>query len=152
MTTTTKRPYQPLTGPISADAAHAEPPARRAFPEESLPADLGRPKNETAKPVTIRIDAVFEGYAIAVSFEGNLTQLPGAIERLRAAGATPTAQPAQQWSYTPDGLPICPRHGAPMKKRSKQGDEWYSHVVTDSKGDDVYCRGYKGKDSPGYEC
>lgn len=106
---------------------------------------------EPNKPITIRIDATYEGYAIAVSFEGALSQLPSAIERLRAAGATPTAQPAQQWSYTPDGLPICPRHGAPMKKREKQGDTWYSHVVTGPNGDDLYCRGYHGKDSPGFE-
>ena len=66
-------------------------------------------------------------------------------------GATPTTQAAQQWSYTPDGLPICPRHGAPMKKREKQGDIWYSHVVTAPDGDDLYCRGYHGKDSPGYD-
>ncbi|HEX6293403.1 MAG TPA: hypothetical protein VFZ66_29750 [Herpetosiphonaceae bacterium] len=54
------------------------------------------------------------------------------------------------WSYTPEGLPICPKHGVPMKKREKQGDVWHSHSVGE-RGEDLYCRGYPGKESPGWE-
>ena len=52
--------------------------------------------------------------------------------------------------YTPDGLPVCPKHGAPMKKREKQGDTWYSHQVVDANGNECYCRGYASKSSPGW--
>jgi hypothetical protein len=108
--------------------------------------------NHQLRTLTIQIAAVYEGYTVTIAFEGTIQQLPGAIERLRALGVTPTAQPAQQWAYTPDGLPICPRHNAPMKKRERQGDTWFSHVVTGPDGEDCYCRGYKGKESPGYAC
>ena len=120
-------------------------------PTEQLPSPPSAQPAPAPTPPTIRISAVLEGFTIELSFAGKIDQLPGYIERLRAAGATPTAQPAQQWSYTPEGLPICPKHGAPMKKREKQGDTWFSHVVTASNGDDCYCRGYRGKDSPGYD-
>ena len=36
---------------------------------------------------------------------------------------------AAGWHLTPEGLPICPKHGVPMKECSKQGDAWHSHNV-----------------------
>lgn len=56
-----------------------------------------------------------------------------------------------QYQQTPDGLPICPKHGVPMQKREKQGDTWFSHKVTDANGNDQYCRGHAGPNSPGYQ-
>lgn len=56
---------------------------------------------------------------------------------------------AYQW--TPEGLPICPKHGEAMNRREKQGDVWYSHTVTDEYGEVHYCRGYASKSSPGWE-
>lgn len=56
---------------------------------------------------------------------------------------------AYQW--TPEGHPICPKHGEAMPKREKQGDVWYSHTVTDEHGEVHYCRGYGSKSSPGWE-
>jgi hypothetical protein len=39
-----------------------------------------------------------------------------------------------------------------MRKRERQGDTWYSHAVgKDDRGEDVYCRGYAGKESPCYD-
>ena len=35
--------------------------------------------------------------------------------------------------------------------RNKQGDEWYSHRVFSPEGEELWCKGYHGKDSPGYE-
>jgi hypothetical protein len=64
------------------------------------------------------------------------------------------------YQRTPEGLPICPKHGVPMKKREKQGDTWYSHaivdpatgeVMTDANGKTLYCRGYASKSSPGWD-
>lgn len=54
------------------------------------------------------------------------------------------------WPRTPDGLPICPKHGEVMTQREKQGDTWYSHKVLDENGEVLYCRGYSGKSSPGW--
>lgn len=61
------------------------------------------------------------------------------------------AQDAKEYQWTPEGLPICPKHGEVMKKREKQGDSWYSHRVIDpATGEELYCRGYAGKNSPGW--
>lgn len=136
-------PRQPFTMP---EATLPPPPSAAVAPAAAEPAARPAP---TA--VHLSIAAVYQGYTITVAFDGSVTQIPAAIDRLRAIGATPTAQPAQQWAYTPEGLPICPKHNAPMKKREKQGDTWYSHIVTAPDGEDCYCRGYAGKDSPGYE-
>lgn len=54
------------------------------------------------------------------------------------------------WPRTPEGVPICPKHGEVMTQREKQGDTWYSHKVLDENGEVLYCRGYAGKSSPGW--
>lgn len=54
------------------------------------------------------------------------------------------------WPRTPEGVPICPKHGEVMAQREKQGDTWYSHKTTDENGEVLYCRGYAGKSSPGW--
>lgn len=102
-------------------------------------------------PATFTVNAMLDGFPFTVAFTGTVEQLPATIDRLRSIGATPPAQ-KHEWNYTPEGLPICPKHGVPMKKREKQGDTWYSHVAIDDQGEELYCRGYHGKDSPGYEC
>lgn len=52
---------------------------------------------------------------------------------------------------TPEGLPICPKHGEPMTKREKQGDEWHSHKIIDpGSGEVKYCRGYHTKNGDGW--
>lgn len=71
------------------------------------------------------------------------------LEKLGYAPA-PTAEAARDYQYTPDGLPICPKHGEVMSKREKQGDTWYSHSVTGPDGQKQYCRGYQSKNSPGW--
>lgn len=89
-----------------------------------------------------------------IDFE--LTPEPGqtakAIQFLEAHGyrPAPTAEDSRAVQYTPDGLPLCPKHQAPMRKREKQGDTWYSHQVTGPDGQELYCRGYKSKSSPGW--
>ena len=55
------------------------------------------------------------------------------------------------YEWTPEGLPICPVHGEVMTQREKQGDTWYSHGVIDASGEKVWCRGYPGRLSPGYD-
>ena len=56
------------------------------------------------------------------------------------------------WQRTPEGLPICPKHGEVMQKREKQGDTWHSHrVVNETTGEVSYCRGYATKNGSGYQ-
>ncbi len=81
---------------------------------------------------------------IPVTFD----ELPATMRRLAARGYTPSREPV----LTAEGLPICPRHGVPMQQRSKQGDLWFSHKLTHPEtGETMYCRGYAGASSPGYD-
>jgi hypothetical protein len=57
----------------------------------------------------------------------------------------------KSWPTLPDGTPICPRHGVPMRLRQRQGDEWWSHNVAGDGEEPCYCRGYPGKNSPGWD-
>lgn len=90
-----------------------------------------------------------------IDFE--LTPEPGrtaeAIAFLEAHGyrPAPTAEDSKAIQWTAEGLPICPKHGEVMRKREKQGDTWYSHTVQDEHGGQHYCRGYRGKSSPGFD-
>jgi len=73
------------------------------------------------------------------------------IKLLISQGYRPAIQ-GDQYQRTPDGLPICPKHQAPMDKREKQGDIWHSHKIVDTiTGEVLYCRGHPGKSSPGWD-
>jgi hypothetical protein len=106
------------------------------------------------RPITMQIAAVLNGFTVTISFEGHMTQLPGAIERLRALGATPTqgalAAPLATPDDLPDGYKLCRKHGAPMRPRNKQNEHWHSHNVGTADAP-LWCKGYRGSDSPGYE-
>lgn len=89
-------------------------------------------------------------------FEGDLeikassmNELKKTVRLLPEAGVTPVVSP-KAWDRTPEGLPICPKHGVPMRKRERQGDEWHSHNAG-SEREELWCRGYPGKDSPGWD-
>ena len=52
------------------------------------------------------------------------------------------------WQLTPDGEPLCPKHGVAMTKRTRQGDTWHSHKVIDQwTGEELYCRAYPNQTS-----
>src|ERR687885_603296 len=70
----------------------------------------------------------------------SLNDVRKAVRLLPEAGIEPAR--ATAWQTTPEG--------APMRKRERQGDTWYSHNAG-AEGEDLWCRGYPGKDSPGYE-
>lgn len=84
-----------------------------------------------------------EGYEIRFQAEAN--NIAQVLNWVRQQGL----RPRQGFEWTPEGLPICPKHGTPMAKREKQGDTWYSHNI--SADDEIYCRGYPGKSSPGWD-
>lgn len=80
-----------------------------------------------------------------------LEAVESTIAELQALGYRPPGD-GDGWQRTPDGLPLCPRHGAVMGKREKQGDVWHSHaVVHPITGEELWCRGYpSGKADDGY--
>lgn len=71
------------------------------------------------------------------------------VAALRKSGFAPHAKPPE-FVVLPDGNVLCPKHGCAMRKREKQGDEWFSHNMG-TEDRPLYCRGYPGKDSPGYD-
>jgi len=82
----------------------------------------------------------------------SLDALEPTIADLLQRGYRPTSGASDGWQRTPEGHPLCPKHRVPMRPRLKQGDEWYSHSVTNrTTGEIVYCKGYKSPSSPGWE-
>jgi hypothetical protein len=73
------------------------------------------------------------------------------MDRLCRSGYRP---PEAVWPTGPDGAPLCMKHGGViMSKRSKQGDEWWSHRVVTPGGEELYCRGVpSGRADDGYHC
>ena len=70
------------------------------------------------------------------------TKIEDAIAWLQQHGYRPSL-PGDGWQRTPDGEPICPKHGVAMPTRERQGDTWHSHKVIDPRtGEERYCRGY----------
>ena len=95
------------------------------------------------------MDTVFIEASRESDVHAYLRRLTEALEQIAAAMQ---AQEAKTYTWTPEGLPICPKHGAVMRKREKQGDVWYSHRVIDpATAEELYCRGYHGKNSPGFD-
>ena len=88
------------------------------------------------------------GYLVEFTLDEE-EHLADAVELLVAREYRPSHGDA--WPRTPDGVPICPKHREVMTQREKQGDTWYSHKVTDDHGEVLFCRGYPGKSSPGWE-
>jgi hypothetical protein len=133
--------YTPLTSPISAADAEQEPPAERTFAEPA--------KSYATRAVTIHL--LYHGVPVDLwradlgieTIEQLVDQITGR-DGWAAAGD-------KSFPTLPDGTPICPRHGVPMKLREKQGDQWWSHNVARDGEEPCYCRGYPGKNSPGWD-
>ena len=90
----------------------------------------------------------FHPTGFEVRFDVDLGDIAEMVRRLEQRHY----RPSRELSYTAEGLPICPRHGVPMQKREKQGDNWFSHKVTDPTSGEVrYCRGYASPSSPGFD-
>lgn len=162
--------YAPDLPPLDAAAAEAEPAAERVFqmPEAQLPADLGRTpappiprsaeldRRYAARQYTV--DAVSpRGFPVHLTFADiSIRELDGHIGKLAELGYTPPAAPAPAAApvATPDDLPegwkLCQKHGAPMRPRNKQNQDWHSHNVG-TKENPLWCKGYRGSDSPGYD-
>lgn len=99
----------------------------------------------TPTPVTL-IAYDFAGFEIRVHLD-DIEKVEPAIDWLSRKGY----QSRPGYQYTPDGSPICPKHGTPLTLREKQGDSWFSHNVG-TKDSPIYCKGYRDpKSSPGWD-
>lgn len=98
---------------------------------------------------TVRLTGTVAGARVSVTKTIDLRRLEKFVGYLKRGGFTPDAPPVT-YDRTPDGAPICPRHGVALRVRSKQGDEWHSHKVINDRGEELWCRGYPGPDSPGW--
>jgi len=151
--------------PISAAAALAEPPAEQVFPpDEELPPITDAERKAAAaelraattpRPqITCSTTVEYRGRLITIQasdmtadqFCDILDKRGYAVPAQTTALAAPVATPDD----LPDGWKLCKRHGAPMRPRTKQGDTWHSHNVGTS-DNPIYCKGYKGADSPGFD-
>lgn len=124
------------TRPVFETETLPEPPLFEDAPLPELP--------------TIEIQTTVEhrGRSFTVVSRGyTLDQLCDMLDKRGYAAQAQT----QEWQTLPDGTPICPKHHTPMRKRERQGDTWYSHNVAPEGAAPIYCKGYHGKDSPGYE-
>jgi hypothetical protein len=114
----------------SSTAAEEAPEETRGDPLETVP---------------VEIEAVHAlGYT--VTFKTTAAKVDPVARWLRSQGY----RPYRGWERTPDGRPICPKHGVIMRERDKQGDQWYSHNVG-TQDRPIYCKGYPDKSSPGWE-
>lgn len=120
--------------------------ALETLPEPPLFVDEPEPELPT---IEIRTTVEHRGRSFTVVSRGyTLDQLCDMLDKRGYAAPSQT----QEWQTLPDGTPICPKHHTPMRKRERQGDTWYSHSTgKGADGKDIYCKGYHGKDSPGYE-
>lgn len=99
--------------------------------------------------VQVKTSGTLRGFPLEITAHLDVRRLSALVGYLEGIGVEPPHQPAG-FELTPDGLPICPRHRVPMRKREKQGDEWHSHKVINGAGEEVYCKGYEAPDSPGW--
>ena len=97
--------------------------------------------------VRLAITGVMHGLDVTLECEVDARKLDASLRYLVSQGLEPTPRPLV-FDLTPDGKPICPRHRAPMSEREKQGDRWYSHRVLDAAGEELWCRGYAGPETP----
>jgi hypothetical protein len=81
-----------------------------------------------------------------VTFEAPVDAIDKMVDWLDAHRYAPDL-PGDGWRRTPDGDPICPRHGVAMASREKQGSVWHSHKIIANTGEELYCRGYPNPSS-----
>ena len=103
-----------------------------------------------AEPQPLTLTALHAtGFQVSLQVS-SLEAVDATIAQLIQLGYRP-AGAGDGWMRTPEGLPLCPKHGAVMRARLKQGDSWHSHSVITKSGEELYCRGFPGKSSPGWD-
>ncbi|MEI8165000.1 MAG: hypothetical protein WCG26_01435 [Chloroflexales bacterium] len=111
------------------------------------------PKQLPEQPVTITFTVQARIWGVEGPLTINGASMRDVVRVVRGLGEVPQIEliaPTPVWQTLPDGTPICPKHGTPMRKREKQGDVWHSHNMG-TEDSPCYCKGYRGADSPGYD-
>lgn len=157
------RRYARSVGPISADAAQAEPTSERIYSESvgAVPLDTlpepprPAPKPEKKKPtVTLSATVEHRGRLITITVaDVTVDRFCDLLDASQYASPAPlalAAAPVATADDLPDGWKLCKKHGAPMRPRNKQNEHWHSHNVGTAELP-LWCKGYRGGDSPGYE-
>jgi len=134
------------TSPLKGmpEATLPDPPAR----EETAPA-----AEVKARPITLQTTVEHRGRTFVIQAEGiTLDQFCDLLDRRGYAppAEKPQIAPIAAPDDLPDGWKLCRKHGAPMRPRNKQGENWHSHNVGTAENP-LWCKGYKGSDSPGYD-
>lgn len=107
------------------------------------------PKSDTV--VRVRTSGTIDGCLVDLEIDLDVRRLRSFLGHLKTKQGFVPARPPLIFERTAEGHPICPRHGAPMRLREKQGDQWYSHKVVTADSRELYCRGYHGPESPGFD-
>jgi hypothetical protein len=132
----------PLVGAVPLEMLPEPPQAAPAAPEKKKPT------------VTLSATVEHRGRLITITVaDVTVDRFCDLLDASQYASPPPLALPAAPVASAddlPDGWRLCQKHHAPMRPRSKQGDTWHSHNVGTS-DKPVYCKGYRGADSPGYE-
>lgn len=112
------------------------------------PAPQGEPAGEDI-PLEVHAHGLLPtGLDVTLIYRGTAKQLGKVLRQIDRAGLV---APPRDFARTAEGLPICPRHDVAMRLREKQGDSWYSHIVKGPRGEELWCRGHAGPESPGFD-
>lgn len=124
-----RRPYTPLTEPISVADANAEPPEEQLFkPTRHYPAKL------------YTIDAMdSDGYVVHFEWADiSIEQFEAKKAQLKAMGYLPTSKAARASveAEKQRGAPVCEYHGAMRESTKRPGTFFCSAKM----GDGSYCK------------
>lgn len=106
------------------------------------------PEPEPDVPVDVEVVGLRNGLVERYVYHTTARRLGRVRRQVDRLGLRPEPRDV---ALTPEGLPICPRHEVVMKLREKQGDSWYSHMMKGPRGEELWCRGHAGPDSPGWD-
>lgn len=121
--------------------------ALATLPEPPAVAPVADAKGKFSLSTTIE----HRGRAITIHAEGvTIDQFCDLLDKRKYQSPQLLSAPLATADDLPDGYKLCRKHGAGMKMRFKQGDSWNSHNVGTA-DNPVWCKGYRGPDSPGYE-
>lgn len=131
----------PLDAPLFPETIGAVPLATVPSPPAAEP-------TKAARRFSLQTTIAHRGRAITIVCEGmTLDQFCDLLDDRNYAAPAPLPSAP---SALPEGYKYCSKHDAAMPPRERQGDSWNSHNVG-TKDKPIYCKGYRGSDSPGYE-
>lgn len=120
------------------------------LPPATMPAKEEPPPPRAGDVFKVRLRAQLDGALVDLTFDADLVGLRRTLATLYKAGAVFEILPLR-WNLSAENAPICPQHGVIMQRKEKQGDEWFSHACHDEHGKLLWCRGFPGPHSPGWE-